>query len=117
MKDKQGQPTTLDRLNQILTDGNWPDEDDDVFRWLTWTYNFLSARKEYHRKHTIKTAILRRMAEQLLSKDELEAIDREAESRLEPGLDAIADEIVNMTPKEVQQQAAKLRKRQHDLAD
>lgn len=53
-----------------------------VHEWLTWTYNFLSARKMYHKKTAIKTAILKRMAETLLSKDELEAIDHQAELTL-----------------------------------
>ena len=54
----------------------------DAQQWLTWTYNFLSARKEYHRKARIKSAMLERMAKTLLSKDELDMIDREAESQL-----------------------------------
>ncbi len=82
MKDQSRQPTQLSRLQQILSDGNWPDEDDEVFQWLTWTFNFLNTRKLYHKKAAMKTAILQRMAKTLLSKDELEQIDREAEERL-----------------------------------
>lgn len=93
MKDETRQPTSVERLGQILNDGNWPDEGDDVFRWLTWTYNFLSARKMYHKKARIRTAMLEKMAKTLLSKDELEAIDNEAEKQLgnlpEPTLEEV----------------------------
>ena len=70
------------RLPEILNDGNWPDEDDDVYRWLTWCHNFLSARKMHHKKAAVRTAILKKMATTLLSKDELDAIDAEAERQL-----------------------------------
>lgn len=61
-----------------------------VHEWLTWTFNFLTARKMYHKKTAIKTAILKRMAETLLSKDELDAIDHQAEVTL----DGLEDEPV-----------------------
>src|SRR5712664_2392762 len=82
MKDTSRQPTSVARLEQILNDGNWPDEDDDVFRWLQWTHNFLSARKLYHKKTALRSAILQKMAKTLLSADELAAIDAEAEKQL-----------------------------------
>lgn len=85
------QPTTLKRLAELMdrldnvSDAEHVDlleELGDVNAWLTWTYNFLSSRKEYHRKNTIKSAMLRKMAETLLSKTELEAIDAQAEAKL-----------------------------------
>jgi hypothetical protein len=93
----------LKRLEEVTSKlGGWISEDlvvqdsvelegliDDAVQWLVWTSNFLSARKMYHKKATMKTALLKKMAETLLSKDELEAIDREAESRL--GLDSIEE--------------------------
>ena len=88
IKDGSRQPTSLVRLSELLTPaGKWTEDDEqDVLSWLGWTYDFLEARKLYHKKTRIKTALLRKMAETLLSKDELEAIDHQAEENLEePG--------------------------------
>ena len=82
MPQTNRQPTSLKRLEEILTDGNWPEADDDVFRWLQWAHNQLSSRNLYHKKARIKDAILRKMAETLLSEDELQTVDEEAESKL-----------------------------------
>jgi hypothetical protein len=65
-----------------MEDPTSADQEEDTEAWLTWTYNFLSARKLYHKKHTVKNALLRKMAETLLSPDELERIDQEAEEKL-----------------------------------
>lgn len=74
----------MERLEYLLTpEGKWTEDDEqDVLSWLQWTYNFLSARKMYHKKARLKTAILEKMAKTLLSSDELEAIDNEAEKQL-----------------------------------
>jgi hypothetical protein len=92
MKDTARQPTKMARLREIeqrLTnwhaeEGVMPDDDiiNDAIEWITWTYNFLDARRLYHKKHTVKNALLRKMAETLLSPDELERIDQEAEDKL-----------------------------------
>ena len=88
VKDTSRQPTSLTRLEELLeylTAGEGElqyDKEHDIIGWIQWTYNFLSARKDYHRKARIKTAMLERMAKSLLSKDELEQIDREAEGQL-----------------------------------
>ncbi len=55
---------------------------DDAVQWLVWTSNFLSTRKMYHKKARIRTAMLEKMAKTLLSADELQAIDNEAEKQL-----------------------------------
>jgi hypothetical protein len=91
VKDTTRQPTNLKRLEEVIATL----EDDggdgytaieavvaDANAWLQWTHAFLSARKQYHRKHTVKNALLRKMAEQLLSRDELDALDKEAEDKL-----------------------------------
>ena len=87
MKDPARQPTRLTRLAELISnyqfkDAEYSAEGGEIVEWLTWTYNFLSARKEYHRKARIKSAMLERMAKTLLSKDELDMIDKEAESQL-----------------------------------
>src|SRR5205809_1115048 len=85
MKDPSRQPTSLKRLEEIIDlrmDETSSDMEEDTEAWLRWTYNFLSARKVYHKKAAVKTAILRKMAETLLSKDELNAIDAQAEITL-----------------------------------
>jgi hypothetical protein len=79
MKDESRQPTSVEELEKIIIQA---DLADDVKAWLEWTYNFLSARKLYHKKARIRTAMLEKMAKTLLSKDELEAIDNEAEKQL-----------------------------------
>jgi hypothetical protein len=87
MKDTSRQPTTLARLEELVQqqidrDDGLDDDTTNINQWLQWTHNFLSARKLYHKKHTLRNAIIKRMAETLLSKDELEAIDMEAEKQL-----------------------------------
>jgi hypothetical protein len=92
MKDTSRQPTTLTRLEELAEsmteyhaeEGMLPPPSvfNDTIEWLQWTHSFLSARKLYHKKHTLRNAIIKRMAETLLSKDELEAIDMEAEKQL-----------------------------------
>src|SRR4029077_7191729 len=93
------QPTTLVRLEEVArnlerfiteegTQMTTPLDDvcDLAVQWLDWTYNFLSARNLYHKKHTLKAALLQKMATQLLSESELAAIDADAEKQL-VGLD------------------------------
>lgn len=89
MKDETRQPTKLDRLAELTNRqsdrADDYDEDNiehDMAEWLMWTYNFLSARKLYHKKARIRTAMLEKMAKTLLSPDELQAIDNEAEKQL-----------------------------------
>lgn len=84
MKDESRQPTSLRELEELLTpEGKWTeDQEQDVLSWLQWVHSFLSARKMYHKKARIRTAMLEKMAKTLLSKDELEAIDQEAEKQL-----------------------------------
>ena len=86
------QPTTLKRLEELINIA----EGDQVLNtqeeiercaeescaWLQWAYNFLDARKTYHKKTYIKRAMLEKMARTLLSKDELDEIDRQAEETL-----------------------------------
>ena len=91
MKDPARQPTPLRRLRELIdgktgSEGSYHENrekhEEDTTAWLTWTYNFLSARKEYHRKARIKSTMLEKMAKTLLSKDELDMIDRQAEEQL-----------------------------------
>jgi hypothetical protein len=83
MKDESRQPTKLERLRELagLFEIN-PDAQIDALEWLQWTYNFLEARKMYHKKARITQAMLVKMSKTLLSKDELEQIEREAEAQL-----------------------------------
>src|SRR6266478_1643512 len=96
MKDETRQPTPLKRLEEVTSKlGGWISEEiviqdsveldgliDDAVQWLVWTSNFLSTRKMYHKKARIRTAMLEKMAKTLLSADELQAIDNEAEKQL-----------------------------------
>src|SRR5437879_5771297 len=84
MKDESRQPTSLSVLQKLIDErDNVGDEDvQQTTQWLEWTYNFLSARKMYHKKARIRTAMLEKMAKTLLSADELQAIDNEAEKQL-----------------------------------
>ena len=83
MKDESRQPTTLEELRRTIDKWTGTSVDEDyIMDWLTWTYNFLSARKMYHKKARIRTAMLEKMAKTLLSADELQAIDNEAEKQL-----------------------------------
>lgn len=84
MKDTSRQPTSVARLEKLTEDCLTPDvkQLEEIQQWLQWTHNFLSARKLYHKKTAVKSAILQKMAKTLLSADELAAIDAEAEKQL-----------------------------------
>jgi hypothetical protein len=96
MRDTTRQPTTLARLEEVESKlYGWITEElviqdsveldgllDDAVQWLQWSRNFLSARRLYHKKRLVKQQMLERMAKTLLSQDELEQIDREAEKQL-----------------------------------
>jgi len=84
-KDTAKQPTPLAVLEELINtrDNNGDEDVQQTTLWLEWMYNFLSARKQYHKKHTVKNALLRKMAETLLSESELAAIDEQAEKELE----------------------------------
>jgi hypothetical protein len=77
------QPTNLKRLEEIITDGNWPDPHDHVFMWLQWTYEHLTERNLYHKKQQIKKRMMVKLATSLLSKDELDEVDKQAEEALD----------------------------------
>lgn len=100
MKD-QRQPTALARLEELLDpiadlQVEMPDPKDakmleDVLAWLTWTYSFLSARKQYHKKRALTQAMLIKMSKTLLSPDEIARVEQEAEDQLVGKLDEEPD--------------------------
>ena len=92
MKDPMRMPTNLARLQDLTNrletwhaEGGEPtdgDMIDDTIAWLNYTLASLENRKQYHRKRALKLGLMKKMAETLLSEDELEAIDQAAEKQL-----------------------------------
>lgn len=85
-----------------------------------WTLCFLESRKLYHKKSYVKKAILQKMAEQLLSADELAAIDAEAERQLAGSEQPVTlsdkdmDTIKNMPREELEARLLEVRRRQEE---
>lgn len=50
----------------------------DVIDVLSWTYNYLAGRQQYHKKHALFQKELVKAATKLLGKDEVEELSRQA---------------------------------------
>lgn len=88
MTQQQRMPTSLKRLNELLIvfdsrDDGLDKDTADFCAWLRWTYNHLEARNQYHKKQRVRQQLLVKMAQTLLSGDELAEVDKQAESELE----------------------------------
>lgn len=71
-------PSTLSELKKLI-DSVDDGTNDATFQWLSYTYDQLTARKLYHKKQQIKRKIMIQTASELLSRDELDAVDKQAE--------------------------------------
>jgi hypothetical protein len=102
MKDPNRRPTTLERLQQIANEmetwhadeGVLPESDvfDEAIQWINWTLAHLEGTKQYHKKRQLKLSIMKRMAETLLSEDELAQVDAEAERQISQ-VDQVEEEV------------------------
>jgi len=75
-------PSSLAELKKLV-DSVDDGEGGLEFQWLDWVYNFLTARKAYHKKQQMKKKMMMRVASEYLSQDELEEIERQAEALVE----------------------------------
>lgn len=71
-------PSSLSELRKLI-DSVDDGTNDQTFQWLMYVYDSLTARKLYHKKQQVKRKILFQTATQMLSRDELDAVDRQAE--------------------------------------
>lgn len=83
MHEANGQaPSSLLELKKLI-DSVDDGENDLNFRWLTYTYDQLLARKTYHKKQQLKRKLMMQAATELLAQDEVEAIETQAEQLAE----------------------------------
>ena len=71
-------PSSLAELAKLV-DSVDDGENSLNWQWLTWTYNFLTSRKAYHKKQQLKRKMMMKVASETLSADELQAIDDQVE--------------------------------------
>jgi hypothetical protein len=71
-------PSTLAELAKLV-DSVDDGEGGLEYQWLTWTYNFLTSRKAYHKKQQLKKKMMMKVASEHLSEDELAEIEAQAE--------------------------------------
>lgn len=67
--------TELKKLIDSVDDG----ENGLEYRWLTYIHDTLLARKTYHKKQQLKRKMMTKIASELLSQDELDSIDTQAD--------------------------------------
>jgi hypothetical protein len=75
-------PSNLAELKKLI-DSVDDGQNDLTFQWLNYTYEQLLARKTYHKKQQLKRKLMMKVASELLSQDELEAIDTQADTLAE----------------------------------
>lgn len=85
-------PSTLNELRKLI-DSTDDGENGLIQQWLQYTYDSLYARKMYHKKQQIKRRMIMKVASELLSDDERESIDTQAEGLAEREID-----VQNATP-------------------
>lgn len=75
------QPTSLKRLNELITLYKDHEGDQDAFEienWLVWAHDMLVTRKVYHKKRALRMKRSIELLKEHLSADELHAIDQQA---------------------------------------
>lgn len=96
-------PTSLSKLQQLLKKAG-ADDDEVIIQWLQYTYDLLTARRDYHKKQQVKRKLLVRYAQENLAADELESIDKQAEDQVSAppvvsvGINLDHDTLNNHTP-------------------
>jgi hypothetical protein len=93
VRQPAGGTKRLAELSETLTiwhadEGPLPDEGvfDETIQWIDWTLQFLQNRALYHKKQQVKKQLIVKMAQTLLSEDELQRINELSEEQLDAKL-------------------------------
>lgn len=78
-------PSSLTELRKLI-DSTDDGESGLIQQWLQYTHDSLLARKTYHKKQQIKRKMLLKVAGELLSQDEADSIDKQADDLAEKSL-------------------------------
>lgn len=98
-------PTSLAGLSKLLKKAG-AEDDEVIMQWLQYTYDLLTARRDYHKKQQVKRKLLVKYAQENLAADELESIDKQAEDQVSSppvasaGINLDYDTLNNHTPDE-----------------